>query len=358
MNGTHIQISRVTKRFGHTAALDDVDFTVNRGEMVCLLGPSGCGKTTVLRVIAGLEKPDSGRVLVDGKDITTVPPGKRSFGIVFQNYALFPNLTVFKNVSYGLRGRGLDGQVARAKVEDMLALVGLEGLQQRYPAQLSGGQQQRVALARALVLSPDFLLLDEPLSALDAKVRLRLRSEIREVQRRLGVTTIMVTHDQEEALTMSDKVVVMNNARIEQIGDPRVVYERPATPFVADFVGSVNFFSRDDLQGMVTAERDLVAIRPEHITLESSATARECRRGLPGVVREVEFCGSFYRVTVEARLPGTSRPHLVTVNATPDAIRSSRVCDAPDVCLHLPADHLLHFSNGDHVAVNQMAAAV
>jgi len=213
---------------------------VAQGELVCFLGPSGCGKTTLLRIIAGLERQTAGRIVQNGRDISALPPASRDYGIVFQSYALFPNLCIAENVAYGLVNRRMPRAQREARVTELLALVGLPGFEAKYPSQLSGGQQQRVALARALATSPGLLLLDEPLSALDAIERLRLRGEIRSLQKKVGVTTIMVTHDQEEALSMADRVVVMSKGVLEQIGTPREIYEQPATPFVADFVGRVN----------------------------------------------------------------------------------------------------------------------
>jgi iron(III) transport system ATP-binding protein len=235
-----LSIEGVEKRFERFIALRHLDLRVRQGEMLCLLGPSGCGKTTLLRIIAGLETQSAGRIVQNGRDISLLPPVKRDYGIVFQSYALFPNLTVRENVAYGLVNRKRPRAEIAARVAELLALVGLPDSGAKYPGQLSGGQQQRIALARALATAPRLLLLDEPLSALDALERIRLRGEIRRLQQRLGVTTIMVTHDQEEALSMADRVVVMNHGVIEQVGTPREIYERPATPFVADFVGKVN----------------------------------------------------------------------------------------------------------------------
>jgi iron(III) transport system ATP-binding protein len=228
-----LTVAEITKTFGRLAALRDVAFQARRGEFLCVLGPSGCGKTTLLRVIAGLETQDRGRVYFEGRDVSSLPVSRRNVGIVFQSYALFPNLTAGQNIAYGLKSRRGDTHPTRRRVEDLLRLVGLEGLEAKYPRQLSGGQQQRVALARAMALSPDLLLLDEPLSALDAQVRVLLRAEVRNLQRRLGVTTIMVTHDQEEALTMADRILVMDRGEIVQDGTPMEIYRKPATPFVA-----------------------------------------------------------------------------------------------------------------------------
>ncbi|OHX20707.1 putative 2-aminoethylphosphonate ABC transporter ATP-binding protein [Chromobacterium sphagni] len=236
----HLSIHSLSRRFGGFAALDAVSLSIRRGEFVCLLGPSGCGKTTLLRLIAGLDMPDGGSIHLLGRDITREAPARRDYGIVFQSYALFPNLTVADNIAYGLtprRDKARHGQ----RVRELLDIVGLPGAELKYPSQLSGGQQQRVALARALATSPGLLLLDEPLSALDARVRDRLRDELKGLQKRLGVTTLMVTHDQEEALAIADRVVVMNAGRIEQVGTPAEIYRQPASRFVADFVGDANW---------------------------------------------------------------------------------------------------------------------
>src|SRR5947207_13439475 len=236
-----LRIRDLEKRFGAFTALTNIDLDVAQGDFVCFLGPSGCGKTTLLRAIAGLDPQDEGLIEIAGRDVSRLPPAARDFGIVFQSYALFPNLTVAANVGYGLVNRRAGKAELNRRVAELLTLVGLPEQGTKYPVQLSGGQQQRVALARALATSPGLLLLDEPLSALDARVRLRLRDEIKELQRRLGVTTIMVTHDQEEALAMADRIVVMREGVIEQIGTPSDIYRKPATAFVADFVGTMTF---------------------------------------------------------------------------------------------------------------------
>ena len=240
-----LRIRNLTKRFGVFTALQDVSLDVYRGEFICFLGPSGCGKTTLLRAIAGLDPQDEGSIEIAGRDVSRLPPAARDFGIVFQSYALFPNLTVSGNVGYGLVNRRKSRSEIITRVRELLTLVGLSDQEKKYPVQLSGGQQQRVALARALATSPGLLLLDEPLSALDARVRLRLRDEIKSLQRRLGVTTIMVTHDQEEALAMADRIVVMNQGVIDQVGVPLEIYRLPTTSFVADFVGSMTFLNAE-----------------------------------------------------------------------------------------------------------------
>lgn len=279
-----LRAEHIIKKFGKQTALNDVSFEIEDGEFVCVLGPSGCGKSTLLRVIAGLEDIESGKVEIGGRDVTGEPPSARNFGIVFQSYALFPNMTAEENVAYGLWNKRLSREEIASRVNDALDMVGLTEQRKKYPQQLSGGQQQRVAIARAIVLKPEFLLLDEPLSALDAKVRVKLRRELRHIQQKLGITTIMVTHDQEEALSLADRVIVMNNSVIEQIDTPQNVYESPSSPFVADFVGTVNF---------VGGRRG--AIRPESLRLRGEAS----EDFIPGRICDIEFRGSFYRVGVE-----------------------------------------------------------
>lgn len=249
MPETRLRLENILKEFpdrggqGKVRAVDNVTIDIFSDEFLTLLGPSGCGKTTTLRLIAGFELPDRGRILLDGKDITSQPPNKRDMALVFQNYALFPHMTVQDNVAYGLQTRKFSRQQITDKVNQALRLIGLEGLNKRRPNELSGGQQQRVALARSLVMEPRILLFDEPLSNLDAKLRVQMRSEIHQLQRRLGITSIYVTHDQIEAMALSDRIVVMNKGQIEQIGSPEEIYRRPATRFVADFIGRANFIA-------------------------------------------------------------------------------------------------------------------
>jgi putative spermidine/putrescine transport system ATP-binding protein len=238
--GVAVRLEGLTRRYGSVVALDALDLEIGGGEFLALLGPSGCGKTTALRAIAGFDRPDAGRVLLDGRDITDVPANKRDMGMVFQAYSLFPNLTVADNVAFGLRVRGRGKAEQQKRSAELLELVGLADRGDRYPHQLSGGQQQRVALARALAVAPTVLLLDEPLSALDAQVRVQLREEIRRIQLELGITTVFVTHDQAEALSVADRVGVMREGRLEQVDSPDELYERPATAFVAEFVGTMN----------------------------------------------------------------------------------------------------------------------
>ena len=239
-DGTPVSLRNLTRAFGATKALDGMSLDIAPGELIALLGPSGCGKTTALRIVAGFEYADSGEVLVNGKDVSEVPASKRDMGMVFQSYSLFPNMSALDNVGFGLRMRKTAAAKRRSKAAELLDMVGLSAQAGQYPHQLSGGQQQRVALARALAIEPHVLLLDEPLSALDAKVRLQLREQIRTLQQRLGTTTIFVTHDQEEALSMADRVGVMNNGKLEQVAEPSELYTRPATAFVAEFVGTMN----------------------------------------------------------------------------------------------------------------------
>src|SRR6266581_1426390 len=238
-----IRIDGVVKRFGAVTAVDRAELTVEDGELFTLLGPSGCGKTTLLRLVAGFDQPDAGQIRFGDRVVNGLPPHERNIGMVFQNYALWPHMTVRANVAYGLRLRKLGSAEIEARLAEGLRKVNLIGLESRYPGQLSGGQQQRVALARALVLNPDILLLDEPLSNLDAKIRIQVRAEIRKLQQDLGITTMYVTHDQEEALSLSDRVAVMRDGRVEQISTPRELYERPVSRFVADFVGTNNFIA-------------------------------------------------------------------------------------------------------------------
>lgn len=290
-----LTISNISKSFGSFQALKQINLEIKQGEFICLLGPSGCGKTTLLRILAGLETPDDGKIRIQDNDITSLPPAKRNFGVVFQSYALFPNLTAHDNIAYGLAGKGMDKKEIRYQVAQMLELVGLSQIGERYPSQLSGGQQQRVALARALALSPQFLLLDEPLSALDAKVRTHLREQICELQERLGITTIMVTHDQEEAITMADRIVVMNHAEVIQVGTPEEIYESPATPFVAGFIGTTNFIKRVVNEAALQWGDIWQAIRPEHIQIVTETNGEHIRVKL----NYIEFQGANYRITVE-----------------------------------------------------------
>ena len=309
-----LRLESITKRFGTFTALSAVDLDIEEGEFVCFLGPSGCGKSTLLRVIAGLERQTSGRVIQSGRDISLARPADRKVGIVVQSYALFPNLNAYENVAYGLKNQRPRNADIPGEVRRLLELVGLAGMEAKFPAQLSGGQQQRVALARAIAPSPRLLLLDEPLSALDAQVRLHLRQQIKQLQQRLGLTTILVTHDQEEALTMADRVVVMNSGRIEQTAVPTSLYQEPVTPFVASFVGKMNFL-RGDLAGRTlrvgdaefalpegaegVGERGAVTVcfRPEDVRLSRDGQTGADR--FPATISSIEFLGPFWRATLK-----------------------------------------------------------
>jgi len=316
-----LQLSGIRKEFGSFAALKGVSLSVLQGELVCFLGPSGCGKTTLLRIIAGLEVQSAGTIVQAGRDITRLPPMQRDYGIVFQSYALFPNLSVAQNVAYGLVNRRMARPAREARVRELLELVGMPDSAARFPAQLSGGQQQRVAIARALATSPGLLLLDEPLSALDARVRVRLRGEIRSLQQRLGITTILVTHDQEEALSMADRIVVMKEGQIEQIGSPSEVYARPATPFVADFVGKTNLlpatrsgedrvvvgaqrFACPALNGHAEGAPLRLFFRPEDVVVRGVGAGTP--NSAAAVVEKVEYLGAYSRLTF--RLHGIDQP--------------------------------------------------
>ena len=265
-----LALQALQKFYGRNHVVRDLSFTINRGELVSFLGPSGCGKTTVLRMVAGFDAPTTGQILIDGVDVTKRPPNQRSIGMVFQAYALFPNMTVFDNIAFGLRLEKKSSAHIKDRVGELLDMIQLPKLANRYPAELSGGQQQRVALARALARNPDILLLDEPLSALDAKIRLSLRDDIRALQKRLGITTIFVTHDQEEALSISDRVVIMNGGRIEQAGTPRALYSQPRTRFVTKFLGAFNVF--DAL--VMDASSGVVAINNQNFALDENTSAK------------------------------------------------------------------------------------
>ena len=344
-----LELNHLEKSFGPTRVVKDFNLAIEKGEFVSLLGPSGCGKTTVLRMVAGFETPTQGTIIVDGQDITGLRTNQRQVGMVFQAYALFPNLTVAQNVGFGLKIAGVNRQETDARVNEMLKLIGLPDLGARFPFQLSGGQQQRVALARALAPKPRVLLLDEPLSALDAKIRVSLRSEIRDIQKSLGITTIFVTHDQEEALSMSDRIVVMNGGMAEQTGTPFEVYNKPSTKFVAQFVGTLSVVPAvvtDAAKGAVSIDGGQIeglklpsgvaknmsvslALRPESVR-------REKRNGdatLNGKVKSVDFLGSVMRTKVEAAgaviafdafndpsLPPPQHGHQMAIHFAPESV--------------------------------------
>ena len=318
-----LELSHVNKFFSEATAVDDFNLSAEQGEFVSFLGPSGCGKTTTLRMIAGFELPTSGKIEIEGKDLTFVPPNKRNVGMVFQSYALFPNMTVAGNIAYGLRMARKPTTEINQRVKELLSLIHMGDFSDRYPSQLSGGQQQRVALARALAIRPRVLLLDEPLSALDAKIRVELRQEIRRIQQQLGITTIYVTHDQEEALSISDRIVVMSEGRIEQIGSSSEIYNFPKTEFVANFVGQLNLLPVDVIsltEGLVKVGGQVVrtsqsldhmnghairlAVRPE----ELNPGHRAGENNLLGRVTTVTYLGPVVRVRLEVE------NHLLTID--------------------------------------------
>ena len=347
-----LELTGVQKRFGEFAAVHNFDLAADAGEFVSFLGPSGCGKTTTLRMIAGFERPTAGRIVVNGTDITDKAPNQRNVGMVFQSYALFPNMTVADNVGFGLKIRKRPKAEIHKRVAELLELIHLPDKASRYPWQLSGGQQQRVALARALAIEPQVLLLDEPLSALDAKIRVSLRNEIRAIQRQLGITTVYVTHDQEEALSLSDRIVVMSEGRIEQIGTPFEIYNFPSTGFVARFVGTLNVLpakvvdpaagtvavagqplrTSGRIEGSQAGDAITVALRPEIIELG----ARDGLNNVTGAVDDVTFLGSIVRVRVKftdgsgvISFDTFNNPHL----AVPDRGTAITVSFPPEACL-------------------------
>jgi len=328
VSGGFLSLEGVRKEFGGFVAVDRFNLEVAQGEFVSFLGPSGCGKTTTLRIVAGFEQPTSGAIRLAGKDVTSTKPNERNIGMVFQSYALFPNMTVGRNVGFGLKVRRTPKDEIEARVHEMLDLIQMRHLEKRYPYQLSGGQQQRVALARALAIHPQVLLLDEPLSALDAKIRVQLRAEIRAIQRKLGITAIYVTHDQEEALSISDRIVVMYEGRIEQVGSPFEIYNFPTTAFVASFVGTLNttaaevvdqathllqidgvqLQAAEGLDDRQKGDKVTIAIRPERLNFvsqERKANILDC------TVENITFLGSVVRVQVSV---GSNRFYMDTFN--------------------------------------------
>jgi iron(III) transport system ATP-binding protein len=360
----YLRIENIWKAFGDFLALKDISLDIKEGEFVCFLGPSGCGKTTLLRAIAGLDLQTKGRVTQDGKDVSDLPPSQRDFGIVFQSYALFPNLTIEKNIAFGLENTGRKTPEINARVTELLDLVGLSEQRKKYPAQLSGGQQQRIALARAIATNPGLLLLDEPLSALDAKVRVFLRHEIKDLQRKLGVTTVMVTHDQEEALSMADRIVVMNQGVIEQVGTPTEIYRHPASLFVADFIGEMNQIparagTAERLQfggaemacrahGFAQGANIIAAIRPEDVIPHGKGA--ETGRGQDDIetpqnafevlVDEMEFLGSFWRCRLKQDRFGDSE---LIADFSINAVRRLELAAGKTIMIELPKGRLMAF---------------
>ena len=321
-----LEIKNITKSFEKQLVLNNINAQAEKGELVCILGPSGCGKTTLLRIIAGLETADSGQIFIDGADATYLPPAKRNLGIVFQSYALFPNMNVLENIMFGLRQKKeFTASERLKKAQEALALVDLSDHQYKYPRQLSGGQQQRTALARAVALSPALLLLDEPLSALDAKVRIKLRSEIRAIQRSLKITTIMVTHDQEEALTMADRIIVMNTAVVEQIATPAEIYNRPATPYVANFIGTMNFYANGS---------GICAIRPENIQI----TAKNKEYDLTAKIKTLEFKGPLTRI-----YGITDQVEEIYMDIPSDQVGNLKLKENSRLFLKMPAEYIVKY---------------
>jgi iron(III) transport system ATP-binding protein len=360
---SYLRIRDLHKKFGDFTALRDVSLDVEEGEFVCFLGPSGCGKTTLLRAIAGLDLQTYGAIEQAGRDISTLPIAERDFGIVFQSYALFPNLTIERNIAFGLENTGRPRAEVAARVTELLDLVDLADQRKKYPAQLSGGQQQRIALARAIATSPGLLLLDEPLSALDAKVRVRLRHQIKELQRKLGVTTIMVTHDQEEALSMADRIVVMNHGVIEQIGTPTEIYREPRSLFVADFIGETNqiqstlrepgrvSLGETVLQGVTDGlkpgQEIVVTIRPEDIVPHAPGVqAVAGGQGLLQVtIGEMEFLGSFWRSRLTGGALGSEELYA---DFSINAVRRLTLNEGAALTIELPANRLIAFPAQGH----------
>ncbi|MBM3572737.1 MAG: putative 2-aminoethylphosphonate ABC transporter ATP-binding protein [Alphaproteobacteria bacterium] len=350
----YLRLRGIQKQFGAFTALKGIDLDIHEREFVCCLGPSGCGKTTLLRAVAGLDIQSAGTIEQAGRDISTLPVSQRDFGIVFQSYALFPNLTVRANVGYGLTSRGIGREQIDKRVAELLQLVGLPDSAGKYPAQLSGGQQQRIALARALAPSPGLLLLDEPLSALDARVRIHLRHEIKQLQNRLGVTTIMVTHDQEEALTMADRIVVMNHGVIEQVGSPLEIYRKPTTAFVAGFVGTMNFLKGnvigpgrvrmgaaeiecgDALGAIAGGTAVTICIRPEDIAIRNVSAAMGTIVNV--TITELEFLGSFFRANLA--IDGQPADQGLMADFSINAMNDLGLSKGKALAIALPRDRL------------------
>jgi putative spermidine/putrescine transport system ATP-binding protein len=329
-----VHVADLRKHYGDVAAVNDVELSVAEGEFFTLLGPSGSGKTSLLRLIAGFERPDAGRIELAGRDVTRTPPYARNVNTVFQDYALFPHMTVAENIEYGLRVRHIDKAARRERTGRALDMVRLAGLGERKPAQLSGGQRQRVALARAIVNEPEVLLLDEPLGALDLKLRQEMQLELLRVQREVGITFIYVTHDQEEALTMSDRIAVLNQGRIEQVGEPIEVYERPRTPFVAGFIGVSNLIERGG---------SLITVRPEKIVLLDDGEQPPAGSHVePGVIREVSYAGVLTRYIVDLDSGGelvVARQNTLAPSHSHDGRgRRVRIAWRPDQAASIPQD--------------------
>ncbi len=345
----YLELTNICKTFSSVVAVKDFNLSVEKGQLVSFLGPSGCGKTTTLRMIAGFETPDSGSILLNGENIAPIPPDKRGIGMVFQSYALFPNMTIRDNVMFGLKMQRIPKQEAVERADKVLDLVRLQSTAKRYPHQLSGGQQQRIALARALAIEPRVLLLDEPLSALDAEVRVALRGEIRRIQSDLGITTVYVTHDQEEALSISDLVVVMNNGLIEQIGSPQEIYRKPGTRFVATFIGTANEFQgkisssssvdcgtfsleSTRLQGMPVNTPVVVLIRPENVEVFAEKPLNVLHNLFEGCIDTITFHGAITRLGID--IGGRIITADININGQSFLTHQQKVwlAFAPDAC--------------------------
>lgn len=361
----YLKIRDLWKSFGTFVALRDISLDVIEGEFLCFLGPSGCGKTTLLRAIAGLDIQTSGSVIQDGTDVSNFPASERDFGIVFQSYALFPNLTVKENIAFGLENAGQNKKATAERVTELLTLVGLMDQINKYPAQLSGGQQQRIALARAIATSPGLLLLDEPLSALDAKVRVHLRHEMKELQRKLSVTTVMVTHDQEEALSMADRIVVMNHGSIEQVGTPTEIYTSPASLFVADFIGETNKIPSTvsekgkvkiggktllcDTNGFASGDSAVLVFRPEDVVPHEEGVSlagtpdkiQNPENTFEVTIEEMEFLGSFWRTRL--RDQGLDNLELMA-DFSINAVRRLALATGGKLTIEIPPENLKVFS--------------
>ena len=351
----YLSIKNLTQRFGEFTALDNISIAIHEGQFICFLGPSGCGKTTLLRCIAGLDFQAQGQIVQGGRDISLLPSSERDFGIVFQSYALFPNLTAYQNIAFGLENQKMPKAQINERVNELLDTVSLPDKGDKYASQLSGGEQQRVALARALALSPGLLLLDEPLSALDAKVRVRLRREIKDLQRRLGVTTIMVTHDQEEAQAIADQMVVMNHGFIEQVDSPIEIYRNPSSSFVADFVGVMNFLPGEiSPQGQLRindigidlgqetdalkSQKVSIAFRPEDVRIHDGKS--EMANTFEVVIRDIEFMGSSFRAEVTSRRLGE---HLIIADFSAEHAQSMQIKIDTSLTIHIPPETIKLF---------------
>jgi spermidine/putrescine ABC transporter ATP-binding subunit len=359
-----VRLEHITKTFGHTTAVDDVSFDVHPGEFLTMLGPSGCGKTTLLRMIAGFISPSSGDIYINDERMTDTPAHRRRTGMVFQSYALFPHMTIFDNLAYGLRLRKERRDEIRSKVEGALELIRLTGYEQRYPRELSGGQQQRVALARAIIINPDVLLLDEPLSNLDYKLRLAMRSEVKRIQKDTGITAVFVTHDQAEALTMSNRIVVLNRGRVIQIGKPVEIYEKPSTKFVADFIGEANFFDGTVVESSASGvalsvggltvraafrEDDLprlgqtasCSVRPEKLHIRPPGTAAQDARSLyEAIVEDHDYLGAVVRYYVRVG-------NAVTVKVDEKNVAGVRYQPGEAVLVEIPPEDCFVLPVGD-----------